>query len=81
MQLGGLQHLPWQVDEEPVVGRFGESYSVKDLPFMAMTYTTTRGKTAADAWVSPAFLALALPILLGVKVVATNSPDPLYGSD
>jgi CRISPR-associated protein Csc3 len=48
---------------------------------MAMTYTTTRGKTVTDAWVQPVFLALALPMLLGVKVVATSSPDPLYASD
>ncbi|WP_414526648.1 type I-D CRISPR-associated protein Cas10d/Csc3 [Nodularia chucula] len=79
MQLSGLQNLSWR--DEAEAGRYGDSYSHRDLPFMAITYTTTRGKTTTDAWVTPAFLALALPILLGVKVVATSSPDPLYASD
>ncbi|HYW22071.1 MAG TPA: type I-D CRISPR-associated protein Cas10d/Csc3 [Nodularia sp. (in: cyanobacteria)] len=79
MQLSGLQNLSWRDDAE--AGRYGDSYSHRDLPFVAITYTTTKGKTTTDAWVTPAFLALALPILLGVKVVATSSPDPLYASD
>ncbi|MGH1393897.1 MAG: type I-D CRISPR-associated protein Cas10d/Csc3 [Trichormus sp.] len=79
MQSSGLQTLSWR--DEAEIGRYGDSYSRTDLPFMAMTYTTTRGKTTTDAWVEPSFLALALPTLLGVKVVATSSPDPLYASD
>ena len=31
----------------------------------------------AEAWVNPAFLALALPLALDVKIVATESPLPL----
>lgn len=81
MNYNGLQNLPWRDEAEAEAGRYGDSYSTKDLPFLAITYTTTRGKTTTDAWVAPAFLALALPILLGVKVVATSSPDPLYASD
>ncbi|MBD2458957.1 type I-D CRISPR-associated protein Cas10d/Csc3 [Nostoc sp. FACHB-87] len=81
MQYSGLQTLPWRNEDEAEAGRYGDSYSYTDLPFMAMTYTTTRGKTTTDAWVEPSYLALALPILLGVKVVATSSPDPLYASD
>ncbi|UUO15799.1 type I-D CRISPR-associated protein Cas10d/Csc3 [Dolichospermum heterosporum] len=79
MHHDGLQNLPWR--EESEAGRFSRNYSTKDLPFMAMTYTTTRGKTVTDAWVEPIYLTLALPLLLGVKVVATSSPDPLYASD
>ncbi|MFM2061447.1 MAG: hypothetical protein RLZZ507_1117 [Cyanobacteriota bacterium] len=79
MHHDGLQNLPWR--EETEAGRFSRSYSTKDLPFMAMTYTTTKGKTVTDAWVEPIYLTLALPLLLGVKVVATSSPDPLYASD
>jgi CRISPR-associated protein Csc3 len=79
MHYSGLHHLPWR--EEAEVGRFARNYSNKDLPFMAMTYTTTRGKTITDAWVEPIYLTLALPLLLGVKLVATSSPDPLYASD
>lgn len=82
LQIDGLQTLAWQDQDEVEAGRFGKhQYSVQDLPFMAINYTTTMGKTVTDAWIEPAFLALALPRLLGVKVVATTSPDPLYTSD
>ncbi len=81
MKCGGLQNLPWREDGEVKAGRFPERYSGEDLPFMAVCHTTTQGKTAAEAWVAPAFLALALPMLLGVKVVATGSFETLYTSD
>lgn len=81
MHYSGLQNLAWREGDEVKAGRYGDGYSTRDLPFMAMSYTTTRGKTITDAWVEPAFLALALPMLLGVKVVVTSSPDPLYASD
>ncbi|MBE9225409.1 type I-D CRISPR-associated protein Cas10d/Csc3 [Phormidium sp. LEGE 05292] len=68
-------------EKEPKTERYGRDYSTKDLPFMAMTHTETRGKSYTDAWVEPAFLALILPMLLGVKVVATPSSDPIYASD
>ncbi|MBW4418978.1 MAG: type I-D CRISPR-associated protein Cas10d/Csc3 [Myxacorys californica WJT36-NPBG1] len=50
----------------------------RDLPFLAITYTTTAGKTTTQAWIEPAFLVLALSLVLGIKVVATASPVPLY---
>ncbi len=83
MQYQGLQNLPWREEDDLEAGRFNQhrDYSVTDLPFMAMTYTTTKGKTVTDAWVEPIFLALSLPLLLGVKVVATSSPDPVYAND
>ncbi|MEL6462463.1 MAG: type I-D CRISPR-associated protein Cas10d/Csc3 [Cyanobacteria bacterium J06621_15] len=80
-----LQSLKWLNDEaEP--GRFNnennkDKYTREELPFMAMTYTKTNGKTLTDAWIQPAFLALTLPMLLGVKVVATSSNVPLYNND
>lgn len=80
MQLSGLQKFPW-LDKEPKPGRYGSDYSTVDLPFMAMRHTKTLGKTTTDTWIEPIFLALALPLLLGVKVVATASSDPLYASD
>lgn len=83
MNYQALQQLAWLTDE-PKAGRFQEDrhkYVTEDLPFMGMNYTTTRGKTLTDAWVQPAFLALALPMLLGVKVIATSSSIPLYNSD
>jgi CRISPR-associated protein Csc3 len=82
MHSSGLQNLPWcQSEEIDESVEATDKYSNRDLPFMATKYTKTLGKTTADAWVKPAFLALRLPILLGVKVVATASPDPLYASD
>lgn len=81
MNINALQSVTW-LTEEATSGRFhNDKYNKEDLPFMAMNYTTTRGKTLTDAWVQPAFLALSLPILLGVKVIATSSSVPLYNSD
>jgi CRISPR-associated protein Csc3 len=81
MNINALQSVPWLTDEAKL-GRFhDDKYNKEDLPFIAMSYTTTRGKTLSDAWVQPAFLALSLPILLGVKVIATSSSVPIYNSD
>ncbi|MBR8833507.1 MAG: type I-D CRISPR-associated protein Cas10d/Csc3 [Stigonema ocellatum SAG 48.90 = DSM 106950] len=81
MNMNALQSVSW-LNDEAELGRFPkDKYNKEDLPFMAMNYTTTRGKTLTDAWVQPAFLALSLPILLGVKVMATSSSVPLYNSD
>lgn len=80
MHTSGLQNLILEdTQENQQIGE--DQYSKRDLPFMATTYTKTKGKTIADAWVKPTFLALVLPILLGVKVVATASPNPIYASD
>jgi CRISPR-associated protein Csc3 len=68
-------------DLDSELGRYDKKYSVLDYPFMAITHTETRGKTTTEAWILPAFLCLVLPVLLGVKVVATPSSDPLYFSD
>ena len=80
MRLNELRNMEW-IDKEPKLGRYGSDYSTVDMPLMAMRYTKTLGKTITDAWVEPAFLSLALPLFLGVKVVATASSDPIYASD
>jgi CRISPR-associated protein Csc3 len=80
MSLNSLRSLKWR-DDEAELGRFKDKYSKADIPFMGTVYTTTRGKTLTEAWVEPAFLALALPVLLGVKVITTSSSVPLYNSD
>ncbi len=81
MDISALQSITWLTDEAKL-GRFKEDkYNKEDLPFMAMNYTITRGKTLSDAWVQPAFIALSLSMLLGVKVIATSSSVPLYNSD
>ena len=75
MDSNALRFYPWLRDNlNP------DEDDKRDLPFMAVTYTTTDGKTTTDAWIEPAFLALALPLVLGVKVVATASLVPLYNS-
>jgi CRISPR-associated protein Csc3 len=82
MDANQLRFLDWRQTDEPESGRYpGDKYAGADLPFMATTYTTTRGKTLTDAWIEPAFLALVLPRLLGVKVIATSSAVPIYNSD
>lgn len=84
MDIRALRSYSW-LKEKSEAGRFASSNygsgEKRDLPFVAITYTTTRGKTVTDAWIEPAFLAIALPVLLGVKVVASTSPAPLYSSD
>ena len=81
MDINALQSVAW-LNDEATAGRFKDNkYNKEDLPFMAMNYTTTRGKTLTDAWVQPTFLALSLSILLGVKVIATSSSVPIYNSD
>lgn len=85
MDVAALRQYAW-VQDEAELARFAEKNYGKrdckrDLPFMAIVHTTTRGKTTTDAWVEPAFLAMVLPFLLGVKVVASTSPIPLYNSD
>ena len=81
MNVQSLRSFSWL----ELVQQNGNSPSEADdsedaLPFVTLTYTTTKNKTAADAWVKPIFLTLALPILLGVKVAATNSSVPPYNS-
>lgn len=39
-----------------------------------------REPTDTDSWIAPAFLALALPFVLTVKVVASEFPLPLYAT-
>jgi CRISPR-associated protein Csc3 len=81
MDSRSLSSLDW-LNHDVAPGEKSRSYyESKDLPFMATTYTTTRGKTVTDAWIEPIFLALLLPAALGVKVVATSSQIPLYSSD
>jgi CRISPR-associated protein Csc3 len=75
MDANSLRFYPWLRADLHL-----EENKKHDLPLMAVTYTTTEGKTITDAWIEPAFLAIALPLVLGVKVVASSSPVPLYNS-
>jgi CRISPR-associated protein Csc3 len=76
--------MDWLLSQEPEAGRLsGDKYASFDLLLMATYCIITQKKdpTLTDSWVAPAFLSLALPLLLGVKVVATSSSVPLYNSD
>ncbi|MGK7929792.1 MAG: type I-D CRISPR-associated protein Cas10d/Csc3 [Spirulina sp.] len=67
---------------DPEAGkRFDTKYDSRVLPFMAIVPPKSGKKTNTEAWVEPAFLSLILPLILGVKVVATPSSDPIYRSD
>ncbi|XGV96564.1 MAG: type I-D CRISPR-associated protein Cas10d/Csc3 [Leptolyngbya sp. BL-A-14] len=73
MDSNALRFYPWSITApDPNVEE------KDDLPFLAITYTVTRRKTTTDAWVEPALLALVLPMMLGIQVVATASSVPLY---
>ena len=80
MDISALSSWDWL--KQVQAGEYDQDrYESSQLPFMATIYTTSRGKTRTDAWVQPTFLALALSILLGVRVVTTDSFVPLYNSD
>ncbi|MEN9235959.1 MAG: type I-D CRISPR-associated protein Cas10d/Csc3 [Gloeomargarita sp. GMQP_bins_25] len=81
MEVSSLRHYNWLLTPDDHCTSSRQTYTREDLPFLAVTYTTTRGKTVAEAWVEPLFLGLLLPYLLGIKVVVTPSPIPLYDSD
>ncbi|MFN3359949.1 MAG: type I-D CRISPR-associated protein Cas10d/Csc3 [Pseudanabaenaceae cyanobacterium] len=62
-------------------GQNDSKYSEKELPFLAIIPLATKSDTLSGSWVEPILLSLSLPLFLGVKVVASFSPIPLYNSD
>ncbi|CAN1211671.1 CRISPR-associated protein Csc3 [Tumidithrix helvetica PCC 7403] len=63
---------------------FKLSYPAKQpLTFFFMAIPPGRDATDTESWVMPAWLAFALPLVLDVKVVASESPVPpfLSGAD
>jgi CRISPR-associated protein Csc3 len=81
MDTQSLRSFPWLELVQQNSGSSSETDDSEDeLPFVTLTHATTKNKTVADAWVKPIFLTLALPVLLGVKVAATNSSVPPYNS-
>lgn len=71
MDANALRGYPW-FRTAPV----SQEETNPDIPLIAITYTTTKGKTSTEAWIEPALLAITLPLVLGIKVVATASPVP-----
>jgi CRISPR-associated protein Csc3 len=69
------------VTEDPSSDRFFRMrYSTNELMAFAFVGIPPASRDAkdAEAWIHPAFLALALPLLLDVKVVASESMLPLF---
>lgn len=58
---------------------FKLSYPPKQpLTFFFMAIPPGRDATDTESWIMPAWLAFALPLILDVKVVATESPVPPF---
>lgn len=68
------------LEEQPEQDRFVRMHYPKNEPitfFFMGVPPPSRDAKDAEAWVHPAFLALLLPILLDVKVVASEASTPL----
>lgn len=59
---------------------FKLNYPQEPMTFFFMALPPGRDATDTESWVMPAWLAFALPLLLDVKVVASESPVPPYVS-
>ncbi len=59
---------------------FKLSYTDEPMTFFFMALPPGRDATDIESWVMPAWLTLALPLVLDVKVVASESPVPPYVS-
>lgn len=57
---------------------FKLSYPNEPMTFFFMALPPGRDATDTESWVMPAWLALALPLILDVKVVASESPVPPF---
>ncbi len=81
-----LTYEGFMIDEEeaPVSPKRHQQrrYSEEDLAALFFLPFRPVGKkpTETDTWIAPTFFALALPLLLGVKCVATTSFALLYNS-
>jgi CRISPR-associated protein Csc3 len=59
---------------------FKLNYPNEPLTFFFMALPPGKDATDTESWVMPAWLALALPLVLDVKVVASESPVPPFVS-
>jgi CRISPR-associated protein Csc3 len=59
---------------------FKLNYSNEPMTFFFMALPPGRDATDTESWVMPAWLTLALPLVLDVKVVSSESPVPPYVS-
>lgn len=59
---------------------FKLSYANEPMTFVFMALPPGRDATDTESWVMPSWLTLALPLVLDVKVVSSESPVPPYVS-
>jgi CRISPR-associated protein Csc3 len=57
---------------------FKLSYPNEPMTFFFMALPPGRDATDTEAWVMPAWLAFALPLVMDVKIVASESPVPPF---
>lgn len=81
LDVGTLQRLQdfMLTPEPPEEDRLFRLHFPEEDPISLFFLGMPPGRDAkdAEAWINPAFLALALPLVLDVKVVTTESPIPL----
>lgn len=71
-----------QSEKDHAYGIYRQRYSEHDAAslFGFALHPIGKGATDTDSWILPTLYALALPLLLDVKVVASPSFIPLFGS-
>lgn len=79
---GLLDYEDFVIDEPVATGYWKPRYAEDDLAALFFLTFRPLGRklTDTDTWIVPSFFALALPLLLGVKCVATPSFAPLHNS-
>jgi CRISPR-associated protein Csc3 len=65
-------------EEAELDSTFKLSYTDEPMTFFFMALPPGRDATDTESWVMPAWLTLALPLVLDVRVVASESPVPPY---
>lgn len=82
LELGIFQRLQdfMMTPEPPEDDRLSRLEFPDDAPFTVAIIGIPPGREATDseAWINPAWLSLVLPLILDVKVVATESPLPVF---
>jgi CRISPR-associated protein Csc3 len=64
--------------ESEIDRTFKLNYPNEPMTFFFMALPPGRDATDTESWVMPSWLAFALPLILDVKVVASESPVPPY---
>ncbi len=81
--LGNYQKVDYLLIQEDLQSEDNRTFKIsypEDQPLTFFFIALPSGKDATDteSWVMPAWLALALPLILDVKIVASESPVPPF---